>query len=336
MKPCDVGASMTDQPDSPFVVGTAMSYLAGDYAKRARLIEDLGFDYIASGEHVFHNESIPNGFILLSHIAAVTQSVRLLTAVSLVPLYPAPLFAKLASMTDVVSTGRLEIGIGIGGEYPAEFQACDVPMEERSPRTDETIDILKALWSGESTTFHGRFWSLDDVRLQPAPIQQPAPPIWVGGRKRAAIERTLRSGDVWMPYLCTPDQVRLGTEMLRNEAERFGRDPGALSTSVNCILTVDPNRDRARKTASEVASRRFRQDFSGELGRYLVVGNPSDCLTQLRDFHSAGAESVIFTLACPDDIWDDMIQLVAESMLPQMKAFGRETAGTNSRWRHRD
>src|SRR6185436_20785990 len=109
-----------------------------------------------------------------------TERVRLLTSIALLPLYAPALAAKLAVTLDRVSGGRFELGVGAGGEYPREFDACGVPVAERFRRLDESLEVFELLSSGEPVSFDGAFGRLDGLALAPPPLQRPRPPIWVG------------------------------------------------------------------------------------------------------------------------------------------------------------
>src|SRR3990172_10408627 len=109
------------------------------------------------------------------------------SAVFLLPLRGAAVAAKEIPSVDVISGGRLTLGIGVGGEYPKEFQAVGVPVRERGARTDEAIQVLRRLWTDDNVTFDGRFTKLDGVTLQPKPAQPGGPPMWIAGRSPAAL-----------------------------------------------------------------------------------------------------------------------------------------------------
>ena len=111
---------------------------------------------------------------------------------TLLPVYPMVLAAKMAATLDLVSHGRFELGVGVGGEYPPEFAASGVPAAGRGARADEALAVLVRLLSGERVTAEGQFGSLRDLRLDPPPVQRPRPPLWVGGRKMPAMRRAAR------------------------------------------------------------------------------------------------------------------------------------------------
>ena len=273
----------------------------GDAAGEARDAERLGFDLVAAGEHVFFHGPVSNAFVALAAAAAVTERIRLLSALTILPLYPMALAAKMTATLDRVSHGRFDLGIGIGGEYPPEFEASGVPVAGRGARTDEALDALVRLLSGEKVTAEGQFGALRDLRLDPPPAQQPRPPIWVGGRKEPAMRRAGRSADVWMPYMVSP--------------ESFARTLAGALFIWGC---VDRDPARARRTAVDSVSRLYDQDFGPLADRYLLHGHPDLVVARLAEFHAAGADTVIFAPACPPEQRADMTALFAEAVRPRL------------------
>jgi probable F420-dependent oxidoreductase len=147
---------------------------------------------------------------MLAAMAARTSRIRLGTAVMLLPLRPAALAAKEIASVDAISGGRLTIGVGIGGEYPKEFEAVGVLVKQRGARTDEAMRVIKTLFTEDNVTFDGRFTKLPGVTLAPKPVQQGGPPLWVAGRSEAAMRRAGELGDGYFPYLFSPEKFREG------------------------------------------------------------------------------------------------------------------------------
>ena len=287
----------------------------------ARAAEAQGFDLIACGEHLFFHGPIPNAFVALAAASSVTHTVRLLSSLTILPLYPAALAAKMASTLDCVSNGRLELGIGVGGEFPPEFAAVGVRLEERGPRTDEALEIVKRLLAGEAVTAHGKFGVLDGMSLNPPAVQRPHPPIWVGGRKQAAMRRAGRFADVFMPYMMSPDTFRDALRTARAFAEQAGRDPGDLSGAIFLWGSVDEDGDRSRREVIESVSTTYNQDFTALASRYLVHGTSSAVLDRLEEYRQAGVETVIFAPACSAERRTDVVDAFAQAVLPTAQRF---------------
>jgi probable F420-dependent oxidoreductase len=284
-----------------------------------QLIERLGFDYLACGEHVMFDAPSLNSIVTLSYAAAVTSRIGLLSSVTLAPLYPAALLAKLAAALDLASGGRFTLGVGVGGEYPAEFDGCGVPLSERGQRADEAIHVLRALWSGGRTDFRGRFVSFSGGQIKPSPTRSRLP-IWVSGRSDAAMRRAARVGDGWMPYLYTPEMLASGVMKLAGFAAEEGRQAPEIRPVVCCFITVDETGSRARRTASEMVSGLYGQDFTGRAARYLIAGTAEECQRRVTEYVEAGASAVIFMPACPSDDHAVMSQRIAEQVLPAIPA----------------
>jgi probable F420-dependent oxidoreductase len=268
-----------------------------DVAVNARRLEALGYDFIGCGEHVSFHGPTSNSFISLGVAAGATERIKLLSAIVLLPLYPAALAAKLAATLDVASGGRYHMGIGVGGEMPREFEACGVPIAERGARTNEALQVIRRLWTEEKVTFEGRFNTLHDVSIQPKPRQQPLP-IWVSGRKDAAMKRAARYGDGWMPYMYTPEMLQESIDKIRAWTLAAGRPVDAVKPSIFAFTCCHADRDRAVDMAVAKLSTQYAQDFSKIADKYVIAGTPADCHARIQQYVEAGAGTVFLSSAC--------------------------------------
>lgn len=291
----------------------------GQVAELARSAEALGFDFLACGEHVFFHGPTPNAFVSLAAAAGATREIRLLSALTILAMYPPALAAKMIATLDGVSGGRFELGVGVGGEYPAEFDACGVPVHERGRRTDEALAVLQRLFLGEPVHFTGRYSSLAGQRLQPVPVQRPRPPVWIGGRRAAAARRAGRYGDVWLPYMVTPEQLASSLAAARAAATDCGRAPQDVRGAVYCWSAVDADGQWARRTAAETVSALYQQDLRSRADRYLLAGTPGDVTSRLRQYAGAGAETVVFAPACPPADLTRVIETFATGVAPELR-----------------
>ncbi|WP_369138001.1 LLM class flavin-dependent oxidoreductase [Modestobacter versicolor] len=289
----------------------------------AQVAERLGFDYLGCGEHLFFHGPMPNSFIQLAAAAGATTSIRLVSAITLLPLYPAALAGKLAASLDIVSGGRFELGVGAGGEYPAEFHAVGVDPATRFRRMDEGLEILHRLFSGETVDFDGEFASLHDVTLDPAPLTPGGPRIWMGGRKPGAIRRAGRYADVFMPYMVEPSGLRRSLDAVDVAAVEAGREPGDVSGAAYLWTCVDPDGDWARKTGVDTVSRTYAQDFAPLADRYLALGTPEQVVDRVRQYADAGAGRVLFQIAAPPEHRDRVVATLARDVVPQLRAGAR-------------
>lgn len=290
-----------------------------DIAAFSRQAEELGYDYVTSGEHVTFHGPQANAFITLGVAAGATERIKLLSTVTLLPLYPAALAAKMAAMLDVASNGRFTMGVGIGGEYPPEFEAAGVPLRQRGARTDEALQVVSQLLSEETVSFEGRFNRFRDVRIEPRPIQFPRPPIWIAGRKEPAMRRAARFGEGWMPYMYTPEQLRQSLETIDAFLAEEGRPAGSIRGVLFTFVSVYPDSQMAKQVAAEVVGGIYRQDFSRLVDRYVVAGTPEQCQSRLQQYVEAGASTVVINLACPDQERGIMMQRFAREVIPAFK-----------------
>jgi len=277
-------------------------------------IEELGFDSAWTSEHIFFYFPTFDALTSLAAMAARTERIRLGTAVLLLPLRPAALAAKEIASVDIMSGGRVTVGIGIGGEYPKEFDAVGVPVGERGARMDEALRVLKLLYTEDNVSFDGRFTKLDGVTLQPKPAQAGGPPLWIAGRSDAAMRRAGRFGDGYFPYLFSPDRFREGLAKAREYAEKEGRDPSALTGAIYQFVALADTYEEGKMAAIEDLSRRYNQPFDKIVDRYVVMGNADDCARRLADFAEAGVEHFVLV---------PIIRTFAHFM-PAVEAYARD------------
>jgi len=285
----------------------------------ARRIEELGFDAACCGEHVMFHGDIPNGFISLAQAAAVTTELKIMSAITLVPLYPAALLAKLGAALDVASNGRYLFGVGVGGEFPKEFEACGIPMNERGSRTNETLEILHKVWSEGDVTFDGKYATMKGFSVKPMPVQKPRPPMWISGRKPVAMRRAAKYGDGWLPYMYTPERLAESVQTIGEECEKLDRDPAEVKTGLYIFTAVHEDGPTGVKMAAEKLGTHYAQDFTKIVSKYALGGTPEQCRSRLREYLDVGAEFIILSSACPDDYLDTNIELIAKEMVAPLR-----------------
>ncbi|MBV1904546.1 MAG: LLM class flavin-dependent oxidoreductase [Pseudomonadales bacterium] len=288
-------------------------------AANARYIEDLGFDVLSAGEHVSFHGPIGNTYITLSVAAGATERIQLMSAIVLLPLYPAALAAKLGAALDNASNGRYQFGIGVGGENPKEFEACGIPVKERGARATEALQVIRKLWTEETVTFDGKFNTLNGVGINPRPIQQPGPPIWVAGRKKAAMRRAALHGDGWLPYMYTPDMLRDSLATITTLRAENNLSMDNYNQGVFIFTCVHPDRDKAREMAAVQLGKTYAQDFDNLVNKYTLIGTPEDCRKRLREYIDAGSSLFMLTSACPESYLDENIRLIAEKVIPAFR-----------------
>jgi probable F420-dependent oxidoreductase len=203
-----------------------------DFAQAA---EELGYHGIEVADHVFgaaprgdwkptYSEYDPfhETFTTMAFIAAVTKKVELVSGVLILPQRQTGLVAKQAAQVDILSRGRLRLGVGVGWNH-VEYEALNTEWKTRGARQAEQIEVMRKLWTEDLVTFHGKFHTLDAVNQLPVPVQRPIP-IWFGGSSDAVVKRAARLGDGYMPIM-KPDVAEPKLALLHETMKQHGRDP---------------------------------------------------------------------------------------------------------------
>jgi probable F420-dependent oxidoreductase len=286
---------------------------------RAVAMEDLPIDSLWMGGHLASPNAAPEALVALARIATVTRRVRVGTSILLLPLYPPALVAKQIADLDRATEGRVVLGVGVGGEYPAEFRAVGVPVAERGARTDEAIPLLRRLWSGDEISHDGRFYAMEQVRIHPAPAQPGGPPIVVAGRQLPAMRRAARLGDGWMPYLYSPRRYAESVTTIREIAAEAGRDLARFGWYAFVFLNIDDDGDRARADAARTLGGNYRQDFAAMVDHVAVAGTRDDVTRRLGALVEAGARHLIVCPATGDRDPDAVIHRLLDDVLPRVR-----------------
>ena len=218
----------------------------------ARRAEALGFQSLWTLDQVLGGSRNLEPISLLSYVAAITQRVRLGTAVFVLPQHNPVQLAKELATLDVLSGGRVDAGFGIGNDDHAQSAAFGLRPGRRVRRFTESLAVMRALWSERQATFHGDFFDLDETRMEPKPVQRPGPPVWFGGRVEPALRRAVRLGDAWMgPGSSSIEDFRGHVAILRQALEETGRDPDSFTISKRLYLAIDDDRERAEARLRE-------------------------------------------------------------------------------------
>jgi probable F420-dependent oxidoreductase len=209
-----------------------------DYAQAA---EELGFRHVLAYDHVIganpasrpgwkppysHLDEFHEPFVLFGYFAGLTTKIELVTGIIILPQRQTVLVAKQAATLDVLSGGRLRLGIGIGWN-PVEYEALGENFKNRGRRSEEQIDVLRKLWTQQLVTFDGHWHKITDAGINPLPVQRPIP-VWFGGTDERALRRLARCGDGWFPLLAPDEKCRAAIEKIRNYAREAGRNPNEI------------------------------------------------------------------------------------------------------------
>jgi probable F420-dependent oxidoreductase len=218
-------------------------------AREAALAESAGFEALWVGDHVAlpldlgEAAEVPRleALVTLSYLAAATTRARLGVGVLVLPQRQPVLLAKQLSSIDILSRGRLTVGIGVG-YVEGELKALGTPLAERGPRTDEYIAALRALWEGAAAHYTGRFVAFDSIVQQPRPVQRPHPPIVIGGHSPAAFRRAALEGDGWYGWQLGLDETAQSLARLRAAVDRHrppGRAPLEITITPRGVMDLD-------------------------------------------------------------------------------------------------
>jgi probable F420-dependent oxidoreductase len=283
--------------------------------------EKIGYDYITVSDHIVEPTDIRARYpytdtgefpktsrgerheqlTAVAYLAAKTSKIRFLTSVMVVPHRPAVLAAKILSTIDVLSGGRLMLGIGAGW-MKEEFEALGLPpFEERGAVTDEYLEAFKELWTKDRPRMDGRFVKFSDIIFAPKPVQKHIP-IWVGGESGPAMRRTARLGDAWYPIGTNPQfplntlkRLRAGAAKLRELTEKAGRDPAAVTIAF-----------RIQRYGTQVPAKAD----DGE--RQLFSGTTADVVGDFQAMKQLGVTSVDFNFIGTGPSVDDIVEAMRE------------------------
>lgn len=284
-----------------------------------RRIEALGFDSVWTGDHVSFHNPIYESLTLLATFVPVTRRVRLGTAVYLLALRAPAIAAKITSTLDVLSGGRLIFGVGVGGENPKEFEVVGVPHRERGARVTEAIDVVRTLWRDTPASFTGRFTRFSGVSIDPKPVQQPGPPIWIGGRSDAALARAGRQGDGWVSYVVQPERYAQSLDKIRAAAAAAGRKLDEFVAAHLAFVTIGRDWESAKRVWAEALTRRYAQDFEPLARKYGIIGTPEQCAEQLERFCAAGCNYVILNAIGPAAEEREQVERLAAEVVPKLR-----------------
>ena len=288
------------------------------------LVDRCGYDSMWVGDHVAFTIAIFDPLLQLAQAAVMSRRLVFGTDVFLLPLrHPTPI-AKQVSTLDHLTEGRFIFGVGVGGEFPKEYEACGVPLNERGARLSESLTIMRKLWSGEPVSHAGKFFTFEGVKMQPPPRQPGGPPIWCGGRADPALRRIGRMTDGWMSYVVTPDMYRQGLEKIATAASEAGRafDRG-FGTAHLLFTRIDDTYEKALDAATVSLSQRYAMDFRKAAQRYCALGTPQDVVETIFKFQQAGVRHLILDFGGPYEERDHQIERFAAEAMPLLAGLRR-------------
>ncbi|MAI80135.1 MAG: LLM class flavin-dependent oxidoreductase [Myxococcota bacterium] len=282
-------------------------------------IEAAGLDSAWVGDHISFHIPLLESLTLLSFLAGVTSRVQLCTGVYLMPLRNPTTTAKVTSTLDVLSGGRLKLGIGVGGEFPPEFEASGIPLEERGPRTDEGLEILRKLWTEDRVEYAGEHFSFGPVTLSPKPLQVGGPPIIVGGRKGPTFRRAGTLGDGYLSHMCSAEQYEANMRLIHGHAVSAGRTEAPFEPGAFMFGVLDDDYEAALDRAASLLEMIYKRPFRDAAKKYCLLGRAEDWLEQMQKFVKSGARHFVFSLLSDHDAFFEAWETTLRPGLAQIK-----------------
>ena len=279
-------------------------------------VDRLGFDSFWCGDHIAFTIPFLDPLVQIAQAAVVSRRLTFGTAVYLLPLrHPTPVAKQIATL-DHLTDGRFVFGVGVGGEFPKEYEVCGVPIAERGARLGEAIGVLKGLWSGEKVSHRGRFFAFEDVRMTPTPRQQGGPPIWCGGRSDAALRRAARLADGWFSYAVTPEMFAKGLATIEASAQAAGRKLASWGTAHLLFARIGDDYEQALEQAAASLSTRYGMNMRPATQRYGAIGTPQQVAEKIRAFYAAGVRHVSLDLVGPYERRGEQLERFAAEVRP--------------------
>lgn len=277
------------------------------------MADDVGFDSIWLSDRIIGDRFPLEPVVAMSLVAGYSDTLKFGTSVIALPMRNPVVLAKELATLDYLSNGRLLPAIGIGQEDPADYEASGISKDGRGKRSDESIEIIRRLWAEDTVTHEGSFYSFRDVSILPKPIQKPGPPIWIGGRSKAAQKRTGRVGDGWLVSQATPAEIRDGIQVIFDTAAEHNRhvDEDHIGSMLGfCIASTT---EQAETIASPYL---VRQRPEVPMASYCGLGTPEDIARMITDYSDAGASKFVVRPMCPSDQAFDQLMLFGREVLP--------------------
>jgi probable F420-dependent oxidoreductase len=307
--------------------------------------EELGFDSVWMEEHHgIKDHYWPSPLVVLAGFAARTSTIRLGTDVVVLPFHHPVKAAEDAAMVDVISNGRLTLGVAIGYR-PDELALFGVVPETRGARFVEQVTIMRRLWTEESVTFQGRFFQLENARLEPKPVQEGGVPIWLGAWGPLGMRRAATLADGWIPGPTAKlDKLLSARDQYHAELTKAGKDPALAPAPLTREVVIAATEARARELAEQHLMVNYRDENGGgtrnqpligssdptradvldEIGRdRFIVGTPEQCIAKIQHFRETfGVDHLICRLFFPgmphEHIMEEL-RLLAHEVMPAFK-----------------
>jgi probable F420-dependent oxidoreductase len=284
------------------------------YGQRA---EELGYDSLWAWDHMFLGRARPFPFLeslsTLLVLARATSRVELGTGVLVLPLRDAAVLAKTAATLEIVSHGRLTLGLAVGW-YEREFDACGVPFNQRGRIFEENLELIQKFWTGEAVSGHARGTAFRNAVMLPKPAPRPRPQLLIGGYVDKVLRRVAEKSDGWLTYFYAPDAFDRAWRRIREHAERAGRDPDELQNVAQLPLCVAETFDAADRRIRQYIDEYFDLPaWSESTVESAIRGTPEQCAQQIEEQLAVGVQHICLV---PCGYEQEQVERFAADVLP--------------------
>jgi alkanesulfonate monooxygenase SsuD/methylene tetrahydromethanopterin reductase-like flavin-dependent oxidoreductase (luciferase family) len=288
-----------------------------DLAERA---EGFGFDSVMCGDSILARPRL-EALSTLAAIAGRTKRVKLGTAVFLPALRQPVVLANEVANLDIISQGRVILGVGIASKTPAvekEFNACGVSFRHRVSIFEECITIMRRLWTESEVTFDGRHFQLDGVSLGLKPVQKGGVPLWMAASAENPQRRMLKMGDGWFPNSTSPQAFTEGWAQIESLAKETGDDSGRLHKALYTTLNINEDKAQADKEMREFIEGYYNIPFETmSRTQSVFTGNVKNSISWLKGFVDAGVQTIVIRFGGPNQ--SGQLELCGKEVLSQMR-----------------
>jgi alkanesulfonate monooxygenase len=284
-------------------------------------MEQLGFDSLWVWDHMLlgvdPNFPIIESLTLLTAIAARTKTIKLGTGILVLPLRNPVVLAKQLASMDLLSEGRLIMGMA-SGWYKREFDAVGVPYDKRGKIMDENLEILTRFWTEDMVKGEYTYHQIPAGVMFPKPVQKPRPPILIGGYVDRVLQRAATAGDGWLTYFYRPESFAKSWCKIRNFASESGKDPDTLLNAAQLPIRIGPSRAAIESEMMEWLGKEWDYaSWSDSTKDSAIIGTVDECVAQLKEHLAAGVQKLIFV---PYKYEMSQIEAIARDVIPRLRA----------------
>jgi probable F420-dependent oxidoreductase len=285
-------------------------------------MEEMGFDSIWVWDHILLGVEpcfpVVDSLTLLTAIAARTQKIKLSTGILVLPLRNPVVLAKQLSSMDQLSDGRLLMAFAVGW-YRREFDAVGVPFESRGKIMDENLDVLKRFWTEHMVKGDWPHHKIPAGVMYPKPVQQPRPPILIGGYVDVVLKRAAVAGDGWLTYFYKPDAFAKSWQKVRDFAKEAGKDPDTLMNGAQLPIMIGKSRAEVEAPMMQWLQKEWDYAaWSDSTKESAIMGTVDECVAQLKEHLDAGVQKLIFV---PYKYQMDQIEVISKEIIPRLKDY---------------